>query len=84
LSYNSPIAELPRVAAQLRAAGTTVWAYCGRQDYDVIENEHMSAELVAEHIPQHFILTSGGHTWALWRSMMASAFVAASKGVRGD
>jgi enterochelin esterase-like enzyme len=76
LAYNSPLTELPRVAAQLRRAQTYVWFYSGRQDPFRGQNAQFARELAQARIAHTFLVVSGGHNWALWRGNAERALLA--------
>ena len=79
LALNSPLAELPRRAAGLRAAGTFVWFYSGRRDQLRTQNAIFARALARARIPHRYFLVSGGHNWSLWRGNASLALLAASK-----
>ena len=79
IAYNSPLKELPSIAATMRADHSFVWYYCGTHDYSVAQNQAFATELADLHIPHTFLLEPGGHTWALWRSMASAAMTAVSE-----
>lgn len=79
LAFNSPLAELPRRAAALRAAGTFVWFYSGHRDQLRTQNAMFAAALASARIPHRYFLVSGGHNWSLWRGNASLALLAASK-----
>lgn len=79
LALNSPLVQLPRSAAALRAAQTFVWFYSGRADRLHVQNAAFAAALARARIPHRYFLVSGGHNWALWRGNASLALLAASK-----
>ena len=79
LALNSPLADLPRRAAALRAAGTFVWFYSGRRDRLQPQNAAFASALSRARIPHRYFAVSGGHNWSLWRGNASIALLAASK-----
>ena len=79
LAANSPNKLLPHVAASLRRNHVFVWFYSGATDRLSKQNVAFAHELARFHVPFKFILTHGGHNWALWRGNASRALIAASK-----
>ncbi len=79
LGRNDPMTELPRVAARLRAAGTSFWIYSGSSDRLRRQNERFAAELARAGIQHRYFEPPGGHNWALWRAHAAQAYLAAAR-----
>ena len=80
LAYNSPLRELPKVAAVLRRDGTFVWFYSGSGDGRSMraQNARFASELGRERIAHSFADIHGGHNWALWRARAPLALLAAA------
>ena len=79
LTLNSPLLQLPTVAAPLRHAHTFVWFYSGRDDRLQAQNAAFAAALNQTRIPHRYFTVQGGHNWSLWRGNAALALLAASK-----
>ncbi len=79
LVRNSPLDQLPRVAAALRRAHTYVWFYSGSDDRLLRQNETFASLLARERIRHRFRIARGGHNWALWRDNAGLAVLAASR-----
>ena len=73
LAYNSPNAELPKVAAALRRDRTYVWFYSGSTDPLRKQNTAFARELARYRIPHDYYLVRGGHNWAIWRGQAEAA-----------
>jgi enterochelin esterase-like enzyme len=83
LRANSPLAELPQVAAALRRSHTYVWFYSGSTDRLRHQNAAFAAELARLDVPHRFFLVRGGHNWAIWRGEASLALLAASHHLAG-
>lgn len=79
LAANSPNMLLPKVASTLRRDHVFVWFYSGSTDRLSKQNIAFARELARFQVPYKFILTHGGHNWALWRGTASRALIAASK-----
>jgi len=79
LAYNSPAWYAPQVAPALRSDRTFVWFYCGSSDTMRRQDVRFNAELGDLGIAHDFFEHHGGHSWALWRTLMPAALVAASE-----
>jgi enterochelin esterase-like enzyme len=79
LEYNSPLLDLPRVAAKLRRERTLFWFYSGTAEEAQLraQNRKFAAALARDHIPHSFFLVPGGHNWLLWRTHASAALLAA-------
>lgn len=78
LTYNSPNAYLPKVAAALRRHGVYVWFYTGTKDEFRKQNVAFDHLLTRYRIPHTFFVVGGGHTWAAWRDNAVAALEAAA------
>jgi len=78
LDWNSPLIQLPSVAAALLRSHTYVWLYSGSTDRLLGQNSRFSRELGRYDIPHRFLVLHGGHNWALWRGDVARALLVAS------
>jgi enterochelin esterase-like enzyme len=77
--YNSPASYAPHVAGQLRSDRTYIWFYCGTSDYLRKQDRYFSAELSSLGVAHEFFEHHGGHSWALWRTLMPASLIAASE-----
>jgi enterochelin esterase-like enzyme len=77
LARNSPLLDLPRVAAALRRAHTYVWFYSGSTDRLQHQNAAFAAELGRLGVPHRYFVVRGGHNWAIWRGNASRALLAA-------
>jgi enterochelin esterase-like enzyme len=77
--YNSPALYAPHAAAQLRSERTYVWFYCGTSDYLRKQDRYFSAELSSLGVAHEFFEHHGGHSWALWRTLMPDSLIEASE-----
>jgi enterochelin esterase-like enzyme len=78
LAANDPRRLLPRVAPVLRKTGTYFWFYSGSTDRLRGENAAFAQELARVHVPYHYFVVYGGHTWAIWRNSARAAYIAAA------
>ena len=83
LAVNSPLDELPRVAATLKRDRTYVWFYSGTRDRLRVQNAAFAAELAGAGIRHRYLVFRGGHNWAIWRGSAALALLAASRHLSG-
>jgi enterochelin esterase-like enzyme len=79
LTRNSPLQQLPRVAAALREAHTYVWFYSGSTDRLRHQNAAFAAELARLGVAHRYFEVRGGHNWGLWRGNAARALLAAQR-----
>lgn len=79
LRWNSPSAQLPERAAQLRRHRVFFWFYTGAADRLLGQNRLFAAELRRSHLAYRFTTLRGGHDWSLWRGQAANALLAASR-----
>jgi enterochelin esterase-like enzyme len=77
LALNSPLKQLPAVAAVLKRAHTYVWFYSGSTDRLRHQNATFAAELSRLGVEHRYFEVRGGHNWALWRGNAARALLAA-------
>src|SRR5262249_37263246 len=84
LVYNSPLDQLPYVAARLRRAHTFIWFYSGSHDRLRAQNAAFAAALTRMHVPHRFFVLAGGHDWRLWRGEARAAILAAERAMRGS
>jgi S-formylglutathione hydrolase FrmB len=75
LSYNSPLEQLPRVAGRLRAAGTYIWFYSGRNDPLRRQNDAFAAALHRAHVRYRYLILRGRHDWRVWRGQAEAALL---------
>ena len=80
LQYNSPLLELPRVAARLRRDRTHFWFYSGSEDGPQwrAQNARFAAALGRDHISHTYFVVPGGHNWLVWRTHASAALLAAA------
>ena len=78
LAHNSPLEELPQVAARLHRAHVFFWFYSGRDDHYRFQNARFARTLTGKRLPHRYYEPAGGHNWALWRAQAAAAFIAAA------
>jgi enterochelin esterase-like enzyme len=83
LAWNSPLVQLPHVAAALRRAHTYVWFYSGSDDRASLgrENAAFDSALSKSDIPHRFLRVRGGHTWSVWRGKAWLAYTVAARHV---
>jgi enterochelin esterase-like enzyme len=83
IAYNSPLVQLPKVAAALRRNKTYVWFYSGTGDGARLnaQNAQFAAALARAGIARHYSLVHGGHTWTVWRNRAPLALLAAASHV---
>jgi enterochelin esterase-like enzyme len=79
LAYNSPASYAPQVAPALRSDRTFVWFYCGSSDGLRWQDVRFNAELAGLGVTHDFFEHHGGHSWALWRTLMPAALITASE-----
>jgi enterochelin esterase-like enzyme len=79
IALNSPLLDLPKQAAALRRAHTSVWFYSGSTDPFRFQNATFAAALTRAHVPNHFFIVRGGHDWSLWRGNASLSLLAVSK-----
>jgi enterochelin esterase-like enzyme len=81
IAYNSPLVQLPKVAAALKRAKTYVWFYSGTGDAVRIrtQNSQFAAALAHAGIPYRYSLIHGGHNWVVWRNRASLALLAATR-----
>lgn len=77
LAYNSPLDELPSVAAKLRRTHSFIWFYSGRHDRLRDQNDDFAAVLTRLHVRHHYLVLGGGHDWRLWRGEAQAAILTA-------
>jgi enterochelin esterase-like enzyme len=80
IAYNSPLVQLPKVAAALRRNKTYVWFYSGTGDGARLnaQNSQFAAALSRAGVTHHYALIHGGHTWGVWRNRASLALLAAA------
>jgi S-formylglutathione hydrolase FrmB len=83
LDYNSPLLRLSHVARRLRAAGTYIWFYSGRNDPLRRQNDAFAAALSRAQVRYRYMVLRGRHDWRLWRGQAESAFLAAAHHLAG-
>jgi S-formylglutathione hydrolase FrmB len=76
LARNDPLANLPRLAPQLR--GAYFWLYSGSRDRLRAQNAVFAEELARGGVAHRYFLSYGGHNWALWRKNARAAYLAAA------
>jgi enterochelin esterase-like enzyme len=81
LADNSPLLQVARSGASLRAAHTYFWFYSGSDDRLLGQNRQFATALERLNIPHRFLVRRGGHNWALWRGNAAVALLAAARRV---
>ena len=81
MTANSPIDELPGVAARLRARGVRFWFYTSTRDRSRFQNLAFARMLASFGIQNHAFMVDGGHDWATWRPRVPAALIAASSGL---
>jgi enterochelin esterase-like enzyme len=86
LAENSPLLELPKVAAAVRRDGDYVWFYVGTGDGPATQaqNAAFAGQLARDRITHTFFVVKGGHTWAVWRKYGGQALLAAAGHVAAD
>jgi enterochelin esterase family protein len=62
---------LVRSAAASATGRRLLWIACGRDDFLLARNEAFVAKLKAAGVPHEWHLTSGAHTWPVWRGYLA-------------
>lgn len=77
-AYNSPMLELPAVAAALRATHTFIWMYDGSAEVErrALQFVSLLAELGVAHAWTRF---PGHHNWGVWRLAMPNSLSVASQ-----
>ncbi len=80
---NSPQLTISRAAQKLKSAHTFFWFYSGTGDHALKQNDRFARTLARLHLPFRYAIADGGHNWAIWRGRAASAYLAASKRLRG-
>jgi S-formylglutathione hydrolase FrmB len=83
MRYNSPADQVVPVAAQLIAARTYIWFYCGASDELTKQNADFDAELTRLGVAHSFFERPGTHNWRLWRELMPQALITASEHLHG-
>ncbi len=81
LDYNSPLAQLPRVASKLRRTGTFIWFYSGTRDPLRRQNDEFATLLTRLDVQHEYFVLRGGHDWRLWRGEAQTALLAAERGL---
>jgi S-formylglutathione hydrolase FrmB len=80
LPQNDPRKLVRRDARLLRRLHTYFWFYSGSTDPLHKQNAAFARELTTLGIAHRYLLTYGGHNWALWRDQAHSAYgVAAAR-----
>jgi enterochelin esterase-like enzyme len=79
LAADSPLLQVAGKAAALRAAHTYFWFYSGSNDRLLGQNRQFAAALHRLEIPYRFLVSRGGHNWALWRGNAGVALLAAGR-----
>lgn len=76
---NSPIDTLPRVAPDLRRAGTFFWFYSGTKDPLHEQDRVFNHELTQFGVAHRYLEFAGGHNWALWRGNAQRALLVVAR-----
>ena len=79
LALNSPLKRLPFESRSLRRTHTFIWFYVGTTDKLLWENEQFAGELGRLGIAHRFFVSSGAHSWSLWRRFTGQALLVASE-----
>jgi S-formylglutathione hydrolase FrmB len=79
LAYNSPMFSVRAAAPVLKADYADIWFYIGRDDKSLWQNEQFAAELGRLGVVHTFFVSSGAHSWALWRRFTDQALMVASE-----
>ena len=79
LAANTPLLQIGKTAAELRAEKTYFWFYTGSDDGFLGQNRAFAADLRRLRIPFRFLVRRGGHDWALWRGNAAVSLLAAGR-----
>jgi putative tributyrin esterase len=79
LAHNSPAWYAPKVAGVLRSDRTYLWFYCGSGDSLRSQDVRFNAELASLGVAHDFFEHHGGHSWALWRTLMPASLITASE-----
>jgi S-formylglutathione hydrolase FrmB len=79
LADNSPLVQIERTAAALRAGHAYFWFYSGSDDRLLGQNRDFAATLTRLGIRHRFLVRRGGHNWALWRGNAAVSLLAAAR-----
>jgi S-formylglutathione hydrolase FrmB len=74
LPQNDPRTLVRLEAPLLRRLHTYFWFYSGSTDPLHVQNAAFAHELAALRIPHRYLLTFGGHNWALWRDQAHAAY----------
>jgi len=77
--YNSPMLSVSGAAPVLRRHHTFIWFYVGTTDKLLWENEQFAGELGRLGIAHRFFVSSGAHSWSLWRRFTGQALLVASE-----
>jgi enterochelin esterase-like enzyme len=80
IAYNSPLVQLPKVAAALKRNKTYVWFYNGTGDGARLtaQNAQFAAALARAGVSYHYSRVHAGHTWVVWRNRAPLALLAAA------
>jgi hypothetical protein len=80
LRADSPLAEIPGVAAQIRGQGFRAWLYQGRTDFTAAWRiTTFGAALAQAGADVRVGFFRGGHDWGLWRAQVPRMLGAASR-----
>ena len=78
LAYNSPMFSVRAAAPVMRSDRADIWFYIGRDDKLLWQNQQFAAELGRLGVVHRFFVSSGAHSWPLWRRFTDQALMVAS------